>query len=77
MDGKTGWLGQVSGGALHQSDVWEELQSRVPDQERSTFVREAVRDALMRRAAERLRGYYTNDAEAVEWAEFIGDDGGE
>jgi hypothetical protein len=33
-----------------------------------------VDDADLQRAAERLREYYASDPEAVEWAEFAGDD---
>ena len=45
----------------------------VPDDERPDFVRKAITDALMRRAAEKLRDYYSTDPEAVEWSEFAGD----
>jgi hypothetical protein len=33
-----------------------------------------VSDADLRRAADRLRDYYATDPEALEWAEFVGDD---
>jgi hypothetical protein len=55
-------------------DLWREVEARVPEGERSEFIRQAVRDALLRRAAERLKGYYATDPEAVEWAEFVGDE---
>jgi hypothetical protein len=54
-------------------ELWTEVEARVPARERSAFIREAVKEALFRRAAERLQGYYSSDPEAVEWAEFAGE----
>jgi hypothetical protein len=54
-------------------ELWKEVEERIPERERSAFVRQAVKDALLRRAAERLQHYYATDPEAVEWAEFAGD----
>jgi hypothetical protein len=54
-------------------ELWTEVEQRIPERERSAFIRQAVKDALIRRAAERLRAYYAEDPEAVEWAEFAGD----
>jgi metal-responsive CopG/Arc/MetJ family transcriptional regulator len=49
-------------------ELWSEVEEHVPERERSEFIRQAVKDALMRRAAERLRSYYATDPEVVEWA---------
>jgi quinolinate synthase len=54
-------------------ELWMEVEANVPERERSEFIRQAVKDALLRRAAERLQHYYATDPEAVEWAEFAGD----
>jgi metal-responsive CopG/Arc/MetJ family transcriptional regulator len=54
-------------------ELWTEVERRIPERERSEFVRQAVKDALLRRAAERLQNYYATDPEAIEWAEFAGD----
>jgi hypothetical protein len=54
-------------------ELWSEVEASIPERERSAFIRQAVKDALLRRAAERLQHYYATDPEAVEWAEFAGD----
>ena len=54
-------------------ELWLEVVENIPERERSAFIRQAVKDALLRRAAERLQHYYATDPEAVEWAEFAGD----
>jgi len=56
-----------------QPGLWRELERRVSARERSAFIRQALRAALLRRAAEALRDYYGADAEAREWAAFAGD----
>ena len=53
-------------------ELWSEVEEHIPERERSEFIRQAVRDALFRRAAERLRDYYATDPEVVEWADFVG-----
>jgi hypothetical protein len=55
-------------------ELWREVEARIPERERSAFIRRAVKDALLRRAAERLQHYYATDPETVAWGEFIGDD---
>jgi Arc/MetJ-type ribon-helix-helix transcriptional regulator/DNA-binding CsgD family transcriptional regulator len=57
-------------------DLWAAVEERVPSRERSAFIRQAVRDALLRRAAEKLQTYYSTDQEALEWAAFAGDGAG-
>jgi hypothetical protein len=54
-------------------ELWASITASIPPGERSAFVRDAVRDALLRRAAERLRRYYDLEPEAIEWAAFAGD----
>jgi hypothetical protein len=56
------------------TDFWREVEERIPEQERSEFIRQAVQDALLRRAAERLQHFYATDPETVGWGEFVGDD---
>jgi hypothetical protein len=55
-------------------ELWAEIEALVPERERAPFIRRAMRAALMRRAAERLVGFYATDVETVEWSEFVGDD---
>jgi hypothetical protein len=55
-------------------DLWREVETRIPERERSAFIRRAVKDALLRRAAERLQSFYATDPETVAWGEFVGDD---
>lgn len=56
-------------------DLWNELESRIPRSERSVFIRQALRAALMRRAAARLARYYAEDPEVREWTEVLDDEG--
>jgi hypothetical protein len=58
-------------------ELWAEIEELVPERERSLFIRRAVKEALLRRAAERLVSFYSSDPETVEWSEFIGDDAGD
>jgi hypothetical protein len=55
-------------------ELWTEVEERIPERERSAFIRQAVKDALLRRAAERLQYYYATDPVTVAWAEFVGGD---
>ncbi len=57
--------------------LWERVEQRIPERERSAFVRQAVEEALLRRAAEDALTYYTSDLDAREIAEFVGEDPGE
>jgi hypothetical protein len=54
-------------------DLWSEVEAHIPERERSEFIRQAVKDAVFRRSAERLRDYYATDPEVVEWADFVGE----
>jgi hypothetical protein len=45
--------------------LWQEVEARIPERERSAFIRQAVKDALLRRAAERLQDFYATDPETV------------
>lgn len=54
-------------------ELWAEVEEQIPERERSAFIRQAVKEALFRRAAERLREYYATDPEVAEWADFVGE----
>jgi hypothetical protein len=56
------------------TELWRQVEERIPEQDRSEFVRQAVQEALLRRAAERLQHFYATDPETVAWGEFVGDD---
>lgn len=58
-------------------ELWAEIEELVPERERAAFIRHAVKEALLRRAAERLVGFYASDPETADWADFVGDDPGD
>lgn len=55
-------------------ELWAEIEEFVPERERAMFIRKAVKEALLRRAAACLVGFYTTDTVAREWADFVGEE---
>lgn len=53
--------------------LWSLLEERVPERERSAFVRRAVEQGLLQEGALRAQHYYATDREAKDWTDFVGD----